>query len=134
MVIAADYADELSVLMGLVARKRWVPRHSLRLAVGRLALAIFLALILSVFFFNRYVYRGFGLGVYLFRQGNPDLPFIALSFDDGPDPSVTLLILDTLREHGVRATFFMVGRNVEAYPELARSTTRRSLIWPRSIA
>lgn len=45
---------------------------------------------------------------------------VALTFDDGPDPRVTPVILDTLREHDVRATFFVVGRYVRQYPEIVR--------------
>lgn len=45
---------------------------------------------------------------------------IALTFDDGPTPDVTPKVLDVLRAKGVRATFFFVGRQVVANPELAR--------------
>jgi peptidoglycan-N-acetylglucosamine deacetylase len=45
---------------------------------------------------------------------------VALTFDDGPDPRTTPLILDTLRERGVRATFFVVGRQVAENPGLLR--------------
>ena len=45
---------------------------------------------------------------------------IALTFDDGPDPRVTPSILDTLREHHIEATFFVVGRQVEKHPGLLR--------------
>lgn len=44
---------------------------------------------------------------------------IALSFDDGPHPHYTPLILDILAEYDIRATFFMVGENVTYYPEAA---------------
>ena len=43
---------------------------------------------------------------------------IALTFDDGPDPRYTPLILDILRRKQVPATFFIVGSNAERYPEL----------------
>lgn len=43
---------------------------------------------------------------------------VYLTFDDGPIPESTPFILDTLREYGVKATFFMVGDNVRKYPEL----------------
>ena len=43
---------------------------------------------------------------------------VYLTFDDGPIPESTPFILDTLQEHGVKATFFMVGDNVRKYPEL----------------
>ena len=45
---------------------------------------------------------------------------VALTFDDGPDPRTTPLILDTLRERGVEATFFVVGRQVSENPDLLR--------------
>jgi peptidoglycan/xylan/chitin deacetylase (PgdA/CDA1 family) len=45
---------------------------------------------------------------------------VALTFDDGPDPKVTPQVLDELRRAGVRATFFIVGKNLEAQPELGR--------------
>ncbi len=41
---------------------------------------------------------------------------IALTFDDGPHPIITERILDILQRYGVRATFFVVGQNVENYP------------------
>jgi peptidoglycan/xylan/chitin deacetylase (PgdA/CDA1 family) len=46
---------------------------------------------------------------------------VALTFDDGPDPHHTPQVLALLREHGVKATFCLVGVNVRAYPELVRA-------------
>lgn len=46
---------------------------------------------------------------------------IALSFDDGPHPRLTPVILDILEEYGIKATFFMVGENVGYYPAAARA-------------
>lgn len=43
-----------------------------------------------------------------------------LTFDDGPTGSVTPQILDVLKEKGVTATFFVLGKNVEAHPDLAQ--------------
>lgn len=45
---------------------------------------------------------------------------IALTFDDGPHPTHTPAVLDRLRAHGVRATFFVIGWKAEAYPSLLR--------------
>ena len=45
---------------------------------------------------------------------------IALTFDDGPDPTWTPRILDVLAKHNVVATFFMVGVNVVDHPQIAR--------------
>lgn len=44
---------------------------------------------------------------------------VALTFDDGPDPEATPLVLDVLRERGVRATFFLLGSQVSRSPRLA---------------
>ena len=41
-----------------------------------------------------------------------------LTFDDGPNPDHTPALLELLREHGVKATFFLVGREAERYPQL----------------
>ena len=43
-----------------------------------------------------------------------------LSFDDGPNPNYTEQILDILKEYDIKATFFMVGKYMEKYPEIAR--------------
>ncbi len=45
---------------------------------------------------------------------------IALTFDDGPDPEWTPQILDILKEKHVHATFFIIGSNAEANPELVQ--------------
>ncbi len=50
---------------------------------------------------------------------------IALTIDDGPDPSVTPQVLARLDEHGAKATFFCIGERVARYPELAREIVRR---------
>ena len=43
-----------------------------------------------------------------------------LSFDDGPHPEHTPLLLDLLRQHEARATFFLIGDQVELYPDVVR--------------
>jgi cellulose synthase/poly-beta-1,6-N-acetylglucosamine synthase-like glycosyltransferase/peptidoglycan/xylan/chitin deacetylase (PgdA/CDA1 family) len=57
------------------------------------------------------------------RYGRRDKQ-IALTFDDGPDPVFTPMILDTLRSRGVHATFFIIGQNAEVHPELLKRTFR----------
>ena len=47
---------------------------------------------------------------------DPTRPIVALSFDDGPSAN-TASIIETLTEYGAHATFFMVGENVNMYPE-----------------
>lgn len=43
---------------------------------------------------------------------------IALTFDDGPHPYYTQQLLDGLKERGARASFFVMGKQAEAYPDL----------------
>jgi peptidoglycan-N-acetylglucosamine deacetylase len=43
---------------------------------------------------------------------------VCLTFDDGPHPVYTPRLLDLLQERGVRATFFLVGRQIERHPEI----------------
>lgn len=50
---------------------------------------------------------------------------IALTFDDGPDARNTPEILDILDEYEIKATFFMLGRNVNAHPEIAKEVYKR---------
>lgn len=45
---------------------------------------------------------------------------VVLSFDDGPDPLYTPRILDVLKRYGIRGSFFIVGMNAQAYPDLLR--------------
>jgi peptidoglycan/xylan/chitin deacetylase (PgdA/CDA1 family) len=45
---------------------------------------------------------------------------VALTFDDGPDPAGTQAILDTLKSRQVPATFFLIGRDIAAHPDLAK--------------
>ncbi|MGE5357025.1 MAG: polysaccharide deacetylase family protein [Deltaproteobacteria bacterium] len=46
---------------------------------------------------------------------------VFLTFDDGPIPEVTPLILDILAEYGAKSTFFCLGKNVEKYPHIYES-------------
>ena len=45
---------------------------------------------------------------------------IALTFDDGPDPTYTPKVLDVLKTHGAKATFFVIGSLAERHPEIIR--------------
>ena len=45
---------------------------------------------------------------------------VSLTFDDGPDPKITPLVLDLLDQYGAKASFFCIASKVSAYPELAR--------------
>jgi peptidoglycan-N-acetylglucosamine deacetylase len=51
---------------------------------------------------------------------------VTLTFDNGPDPEATPLVLDSLARHGVKSTFFVLGQNVSASAglDLARRASR----------
>lgn len=52
-------------------------------------------------------------------RGRPGRMRVALTFDDGPDPAATPALLDLLEREHIEATFFCIGKNVAAYPQLA---------------
>src|ERR1700722_7582780 len=54
-----------------------------------------------------------------------DASAIALTFDNGPNPSVTPKVLDLLERHHVRATFFVIGNHVRSFPAIAREIVDR---------
>ena len=49
-----------------------------------------------------------------------DQKVIALTFDDGPWPKSTALILDILKRNNIKGTFFVLGQNVQNYPDLTK--------------
>lgn len=55
-----------------------------------------------------------------YNSCNVDGPYIAMTFDDGPHPELTPKLLDELKKRNLKATFYVVGRNVEEYPEIVK--------------
>jgi len=62
-------------------------------------------------------------GPTIHRTGDPST--IALTFDDGPNPSATPALLDLLGRHEVKATFFLIGEHVKAAAVLAKEIAAR---------
>jgi peptidoglycan/xylan/chitin deacetylase (PgdA/CDA1 family) len=58
------------------------------------------------------------------RHGSRASKRIALTFDDGPDPVRTPALLDALAALGAKATFFVVGKDVDAHPEVCARIAR----------
>lgn len=56
----------------------------------------------------------------VFFHGDPTSGMAALSFDDAPHPIYEPLLLDLLRRFNVKATFFVIGRNAQAFPYFVR--------------
>jgi peptidoglycan/xylan/chitin deacetylase (PgdA/CDA1 family) len=52
--------------------------------------------------------------------GDPSSGGVALTFDDGPHPVTTRNVLEILRAAKISATFFVIGRKVDAHPEVVR--------------
>jgi peptidoglycan-N-acetylglucosamine deacetylase len=57
---------------------------------------------------------------YVIERSGDRPGLIALTFDDGPDPKWSPPILDILKRENVPATFFIIGKNGQAYPDLVR--------------
>ncbi len=54
------------------------------------------------------------------KNGSKEKKVIALTFDDGPHPKYTSEILDILNEYDAKATFFVLGKFAEAYPDIIK--------------
>ncbi len=67
-----------------------------------------------------YVYKGFGSQADITRRNPTAGNKVVLTFDDGPSEAFTPEILKILAEKKVFATFFLVGKHVEQYPEIAK--------------
>jgi peptidoglycan/xylan/chitin deacetylase (PgdA/CDA1 family) len=85
------------------------------------------ALELSLAFVGLFLYATLGVlwphcGMYgdALWRGKAGSRRVALTFDDGPHPVTTRAVLQILREHDVRATFFLLGHKVLAHPEVVR--------------
>ena len=58
------------------------------------------------------------------QRGDVTEPVVAITFDDGPSPDTTPKVLDALRMDGARATFFVLGKHAERYPEVVERIVR----------
>jgi peptidoglycan/xylan/chitin deacetylase (PgdA/CDA1 family) len=97
------------------ARSAQIAFSSSRLAYARIAIA---GLVLACFLWISETTENRLFGSVL-AHGQQNLPLVALTFDDGPS-TYTPQVLDTLAKYGVKATFFMIGNNVDRYPDIAR--------------
>jgi peptidoglycan-N-acetylglucosamine deacetylase len=59
-----------------------------------------------------------------FNSVHVDGPYIALTFDDGPNKTLTPKLLDLLAAHHMKATFFVVGQNAADHPEILQRAIR----------
>jgi peptidoglycan/xylan/chitin deacetylase (PgdA/CDA1 family) len=119
-VIANFWLLMLYFGLNLVAPKPSSKNPSLR---KRMALSISAMLAFFVAFFC-YGYFSPTSPIFgnVYYQGSPEDKVIALTFDDGPNGIYTTEILDILKEYDIKATFFIIGQNVELYPDIAKRT------------
>ncbi len=54
------------------------------------------------------------------RSETEDRPRVALTFDDGPHATYTPMLLDGLRQRGIHATFFLMGKNIEGKEDIVK--------------
>ena len=59
-----------------------------------------------------------------FNSVHVEGPYIALTFDDGPNPTLTPKLLDLLAAHHMKATFFVIGQNAADHPDILRRAVR----------
>lgn len=59
------------------------------------------------------------------NRGGLNKKEVSLTFDDGPHPKLTLMLLDILDEFNIKATFFVLGKNAKAYPHLVKEIEYR---------
>ncbi len=78
----------------------------------------------AIIYYLTYAVRSQVLGATVWC-GNANNNSVALTFDDGPSTE-TEDLLDVLQQENVKATFFLVGKNVEKYPETARRIVREN--------
>jgi len=69
------------------------------------------------------IFLGGCQGVYF--RGQTEEKIVALTFDDGPHPVYTPRVLEILETFGVKATFFLIGRQSRSYPEVVQQIKAR---------
>lgn len=55
-----------------------------------------------------------------YTRCNVESSTVAMTFDDGPHPKLTPRLLDILKERGIKATFFVIGKCVAEFPDIAK--------------
>ena len=88
--------------------------------MAAIPLAGFLLLCLAAPFFP-----GFGFYLPVICRGTSGKMAVAITFDDGPDPLTTPLLLKLLLKRQLKATFFVTGQKAAAHPELVKEIVRQ---------
>ena len=85
------------------------------------ALAVIPLLFFLLLCFGAPFFPGLSFFLPVISRGKKGTTGIALTFDDGPSPSSTPIVLDLLARHGLQATFFVVGKKAARYPQLIKA-------------
>ena len=83
-----------------------------------LMLSVLLLLLFSVLCLTAPFFPGFEFFLPVISRGPAGKQAVALTFDDGPHPDSTPLLLNLLSKHRLQATFFVTGSRVEQFPHL----------------
>lgn len=124
LIVTLEFLPHLLALATYLARERisgW-QISAMGIRYRRLGLRLLSSGTLVTFLFLGYGYfiptsQVFGRVYY---RGKPSEKMVALTFDDGPNEPYSSQILDILADYDVKATFFLIGKNVELYPETAK--------------
>lgn len=89
------------IIFASLAIQFWPPfleRRIKSIVLYNVIIGLGVLIFLILLYFNKYVYKGFGIQKDIIRHGPHHLKYVALTFDDGPDPKFTSEILDILKE------------------------------------
>jgi peptidoglycan-N-acetylglucosamine deacetylase len=111
---------------GLYAWRRAAgfPRRKLSLAARALVLSLIIIPLVLLSTYELMNARTFQLFGRIVPRVNTSRPIVALTFDDGPQPPYTGDLLSVLREKGAKATFFVIGGQLEEFPALGEQIVR----------
>jgi peptidoglycan/xylan/chitin deacetylase (PgdA/CDA1 family) len=122
-VIIRDLFGHLSrwVLFSIREQMRSAHRFTWKTRPRRLATSL-LSILVFVVSFSSYGYFSPSSPVFgkVYAEENTKNKVVALTFDDGPNEPYTSQILDILAANNIKATFFVIGKNVELYPDIAK--------------
>jgi peptidoglycan/xylan/chitin deacetylase (PgdA/CDA1 family) len=121
-VILRDFLGHLN-RWGFYSLKGWVmalQQFTWKTPPRRLATSL-LSVLVFIIAFNAYGYFVPASPVFgkVYAEESTKNKLVALTFDDGPNEPYTSQILDILAANNIKATFFVIGKNVELYPDSA---------------
>jgi peptidoglycan-N-acetylglucosamine deacetylase len=115
-VVRSSILLHIGVALTLIASPEWWPWLLAALLANHLVLT---AIVIAPR--NRLL----GDNLVTLPRSSSEHGYVALTFDDGPDPDVTPRVLELLDRYGAKASFFCIGQRAAAYPEIVREIVRR---------